>query len=198
MVTVGFVVEGASEAILIKSPSFRTWLEKACRLELLEPVVDTGGKGEMCSTKITSYVNKLRIQAQPEKLVVLADLDPEVCAPCISVRKEIIGTENIDLVVIARKALESWFLADTKAMRKWLRDGSYFEELPEETDGMPWERLRMLGKSSSSQRGPGRKVPFARKFIHRCGFEVQEAATHENCPSASYFVDKLKLLGETV
>ena len=54
---------------------------------------------------------KPKRQASPQKVVVLADLDPDDCVPCIQRRKEIIqGDEvsGIDVIVIARGALESW------------------------------------------------------------------------------------------
>ncbi len=147
----------------------------------------------MCSRLIGTYVSLLKKQTNPDKVVVLADLDPEVCAPCISKRKEIIGSENIDLVVIARKAMEAWFLADTNAMRRWTNNSEFFEEAPEQTQGMPWERLKQIGIESMG-RGPGTKVSFARKFINTYHFDVSRAAQHPNCMSARYFVDKLRSL----
>ncbi|WP_367154348.1 hypothetical protein [Methylomonas sp. HYX-M1] len=125
---------------------------------------------------------------------MLADLDPEKCAPCISKRKEIIGNDNIDLVVIARKAIESWFLADTEAMKSWTKQGRFFEEYPEQMPSMPWGRLKEIGLQTIG-RGPGSsKIAFADRFIKHHNFSVVRAAQHPNCPSAGYFVEKLKLL----
>lgn len=111
----GFVVEGPSDKKLVESESFQTWLREDCGLDLVPPIVDAGGNGEMCSRKIVAYIEKLRTAANPDKLAALADLDPDHCAPCISKRREVNG---IDLIVIAGKAIESWFLADTEAMRR--------------------------------------------------------------------------------
>jgi len=195
VVNVGFVVEGDSDKIFIESVQFRTWAKEKCKLKIVDPVVNAEGKNNMCSEKIPKFVQTLKIQAQPDKIVVLADLDPEKCAPCITKRKEIIGEENIDLVVIARKALESWFLADTQAMKKWLENEKFFEENPEETEGMPWERLKEIAKDLK-KRGPGpSKLKFAQKFISN--FDVERAAQHPSCPSAHYFVKKLCVLGNT-
>lgn len=102
----------------------------------------------------------------------------------------------IDLVVIARKAMESWFLADTEAMRKWLGDENFQLANPEETDEMPWDYIKKLGKNSPKQRGPGSKIAFARKFIRDYGFDVCRAAKHPNCPSSKYFIMKLYELGK--
>jgi len=194
MVKVGFVVEGISDKKLIESATFKNWAKQECSLEILDEIVDAGGNRNMCRQKIEIYVQKLMIQTQPDKIVVLADLDPEECVPCITERKKIIGNREIDLVVIARKAMESWFLADTQAMRKWLGDDNFELEKPEETDEMPWDYIRKLGKNSQKQRGPGSKKVFARKFIRDYGFDVCRAAKHPNCPSSQYFIMKLSEL----
>ncbi len=194
MVKVGFVVEGVSDKKLIESATFKNWAKQECGLEILDDVVDAGGNRNLCSQKIEIYVQKLMIQAQPDKIVVLADLDPEECVPCITERKKMIGNKDIDLVVIARKAMESWFLADTQAMRRWLEDDHFQLEKPEETDVMPWDYIKKLGTNSPKQRGPGSKKVFARKFIRDYGFDVCRAAKHPNCPSSQYFIMKLSEL----
>ncbi|HAI67973.1 MAG TPA: hypothetical protein DCM38_00885 [Gammaproteobacteria bacterium] len=194
MVKVGFVVEGVSDKKLIESATFKNWAKQECGLEILDDVVDAGGNRNLCSQKIEIYVQKLMIQAQPDKIVVLADLDPEECVPCITERKKMIGNKDIDLVVIARKAMESWFLADTQAMRRWLEDDHFQLEKPEETDVMPWDYIKKLGTNSPKQRGPGSKKVFARKFIRDYGFDVCQAAKHPNCPSSQYFIMKLSEL----
>jgi len=196
MVTVGFVVEGDSDEFLPQSPAFRGWLRKECNLEVVDPVVNAGGNGNMCNRKIKDYVEKLKIQAKPDKIVVLVDLDPDQCAPCIEARKNIIGSAGIDLVVVARKAIESWFLADTEAMRSWTGDNDFYEPAPESKEGMPWERLKQIGRDMG--RGPGNSKPsFAKKFVHKNGFDVRRAGNHPGCPSARYFVEKLCALGKT-
>ncbi|MGR9052032.1 MAG: hypothetical protein ACU84J_05235, partial [Gammaproteobacteria bacterium] len=142
---------------------------------------------------ISLYVNLLK-KHNPNKIVVLADLDPEKCAPCITKRKEIIGSKNIDLVIIACKALESWFLADTEAMKSFTKQSDFFEENPEQTSSMPWTRIKEIGLETIG-RGPGTsKIAFAEKFINIHQFNLARAAQHPNCPSAKYFVEKLRLL----
>lgn len=195
MVTVGFVVEGDSDEFLPQNKAFRSWLRDNYNIKVVDPVVNAGGNGNMCNRKIKTYVDNLRIQAKPDKVVVLADLDPDSCAPCVEKRKEIIGNSDIDLVVIARKAIESWFLADTTAMRRWSGDDNFYETGPETMVGMPWDRIKEIGRRKG--RGPGSKVAFAKKFIRDCQFDVRRAANHPNCPSARYFVDRLCALGAT-
>ena len=194
MVTVGFVVEGDSEKRLIKSELFQQWLREDCNLEVVDQVVNAAGGGNMCSCNIGVLVKNLKTAANPDKVVVLADLDPDTCAPCVQARKEIIGAQDIvDLVVIARKAMESWFLADTEAMRRWLGDDTFCEDTPETLAGMPWDRLKELGRKRG--RGPGTKSSFSRKFILHHEFDVRRAARHDQCPSARYFVERLCALG---
>lgn len=74
MVTVGFVVEGASEKRLVESELFQKWLREDCNLEVVEPVVDAAGNGNMCSHNIETFVKNLRTIANPDKVVVLGDI----------------------------------------------------------------------------------------------------------------------------
>ncbi len=195
MVTIGFVVEGGSDEFLPKSPKFRQWLE-SFKLQVVDPVIDAGGNGNMCNRNIGTYVDALFTQSNPDKIIVLADLDPDICAPCIEARKAIIGDhKHIDLVIIAKKAIEAWFLADTEAMRQWTGDEDFEEKEPENMQCMPWDRLKQIGQDR--KRGPGSKKAFARKFIRDCNFDIRRAANHPNCPSARYFVEKLTELGRT-
>ena len=59
MVTVGFVVEGASEKRLVESELFRKWLQEDCNLKVVDPVVDAAGNGNMCSHNIETFVRNL-------------------------------------------------------------------------------------------------------------------------------------------
>ena len=192
MVTVGFVVEGASEKRLVESELFKKWLREDCNLEVVKPVVDAGGK--MDSVHIGAFVKNLKKIANPDKIVVLADLDPDNRVPCVEKRKKLIGSQGIDLVLVAKKAMESWFLADTEAMRRWLGDDTFYEVAPETLTGMPWNRLK--GLRDKRGRGPGReRLVFTRKFIRDHRFDVRRAAQHAQCPSARYFLERLCALG---
>ena len=194
MVTVGFVVEGESETLLVKSEVFRQWLREDCNLEVVDPVIDASGNGNMHSRNIGASIKNLRTRANPDKVVVLADLDPEKRVPCVQARKKIIGSQDIDLIAIAKKAMESWFLADTEAMRRWLGDDTFYEVAPETLTGMPWGRLKEL--RDRRDRGPGKdRLVFARKLIRDHRFDVRRAARHDQCPSARYFVERLCALG---
>ena len=192
MVTVGFVVEGDSDKYLVENELFRKWLREDCNLEVIGRAVNAAGN--MRSHYIEDQVRLLRQEKNPDKVVVLADLDPDRRAPCVQERKKIIGSRGIDLLVIVRKAIESWFLADTEAMRRWLGDDTFYEAAPETLAGMPWDRLKELRDRRG--RGPGReRLVFTRKFIRDHRFDVRRAARHDQCPSARYFVKRLCALG---
>ena len=192
MVTVGFVVEGDSDKYLVESELFRMWLHEECNLKVVDKVANA--KGNMRSRYIEDQVRLLRKATNPDKVVVLADLDPDERVPCVQKRKETIGSQGIDLVLIAKKALESWFLADTEAMRRWLGDPTFYEVAPETLAGMPWDRLKELRDKKG--RGPGsNRFVFAKKFIRKHKFDVKRSAQHDQCPSARYFVERLYALG---
>lgn len=194
MVTVGFVVEGASESVLVRSDIFRRWIMQHGNMKIVDPVVDARGNGGQCKRNIKAHVEILRNQASACRVVVLADLDPEDCAPCIRQRKEIIGSDGIDLVVIARQAIESWFLADTDAMRRWLNDPTFYEANPEMPSKTSWDRLKEISRERG-QRGPGKsRLIFARKMIGSYEFDVTRAAQHPGCPSAGYFINRMRQL----
>jgi hypothetical protein len=132
-------------------------------------------------------------RSQPDHIVILTDLEDAANVDTVKAR---ITTEHTKLIFIAVKALEAWFLADTDAMRRWLKAPEFFEPTPEQTPGMPWERLKEVAKAHGSQ-GPGsNKIIFAKKM---CGvalrYELERAAAHPACPSAKAFRDGLVELG---
>ena len=88
------------------------------------------------------------------------------------------------------------FIWHTTGMRRWLNAPEFFEPTPEQTLGMPWDRLKEVAKTHGS-RGPGsNKVIFAKKM---CGvalrYELERAAAHPACRSATAFRDGLVELG---
>lgn len=197
MLSACFIVEGSSEVALVRSDFFRSWLKESCHIELLGNPQDGNakGNGSMCGIKIGLLAKIIRKQYSPDLIIVLADLDPEVCAPCITERKKRMLHDDIDQVLIIRNALEAWFLADTMAMRDWLKDDSFYAENPEAII-KPWETLKIHGKASPLKRGPGKRKPaFVKRFIKHHHFNLERAAEHENCPSARYCISKLKQLG---
>lgn len=186
MVKLGFIVEGDSEKVLVESASFRAWL-RAQGLELCSPVINAKGGGNLLPQNIEPMIAQIRA-SRPDHIVIMTDLED---APSIEAVKARITTQHTDLIFVAVKALEAWFLADTAAMRRWLEKDDFFEEHPEQTPGMPWDRLKELA-NALNVRGPGAsKVIFAKRVCEKLGFQVDKASIHPNCPSAKKFHDGL-------
>ena len=192
MVKVGFIVEGDTEKIIIESKNFGDLCE-SIQIEIAEPVQNAKGSGNLLPKNIDSYLKNLS-KSKPEKVVVLTDLEDEASVQDVRDR---IKTKGIDIVFVAVKAIEAWFLADTVALASWLKVDSVTEEKPEETPNMPWERLNELA-NKHNVRGTGPSKPmFARKIIKYHNFSIVRAAEHPNCPSAKEFYDVLKRWGIT-
>lgn len=190
MVSIGFIVEGATEKLLIDSPSFRTWC-KSNSIYIVEPIIDAGGSGNLLPQNIDTYLSQI-IKNEPHKIVVLTDLEREQSVQEVRDRILTDRNSNIDIVFVAIKAIEAWMLADSVALAKWLKAESVYEQYPEKTEGMPWDRLREIA-SEHNARGTGpSKVVFAKRYIKHCGFSLERAAEHPNCLSAKEFVDTLK------
>jgi hypothetical protein len=190
VIKIGFIVEGICEKLLVESANFQTWANKQS-LEICTPVINAGGGGNLCTKNIEPFINKCRIEANPDKIVVLTDLE---CEPCVTATKARIGLSSVDQIIVAKKALEAWFLADPVAMRRWLKNEDFpGETMPEQTPDMPWEHLKEIAKHHHPKKlGPGRKKKaFAKKMIEQFGFSIERAANHPNCPSARYFLYKL-------
>lgn len=186
MVKVGFIVEGDSELIIIESKAFINFLE-ANDYELIYPVINAKGGGNLLPDNIEVMVQTLKLQGA-EKIFVLTDLEQEVSTQAV---KDRISHIDVEEIFVAVKALEAWFLADTWAMRSWLKLGSFIEENPERTQDMPWLRLKEIAKINHAQ-GPGNKVAFAKKMVNHFNFSITNSATHLNCASATEMITTLK------
>lgn len=190
MVKVGFIVEGDCEKVLIESDGFRTWAGHQ-GLEICRPVINAKGGGNLLPHHIKPMLAQFA-RSKPDHIVILTDLEDAVDIAAVKAR---ITTEHTNLIFVAIKALEAWFLADTDAMRRWLNAAEFFEPAPEETLAMPWERLKEVAKTHGA-RGPGsNKVIFARKMCGELQYQLERAAAHPKCLSAKAFRDGLVTLG---
>ncbi|MBF0370119.1 MAG: DUF4276 family protein [Magnetococcales bacterium] len=191
MVKVGFVVEGASEKVFLESSNFRNWASQN-GIFVCDPIINAEGNGNLCQKNLSSFVEDCRTKAEPEFVLILADLE---CDPCVAATKMRVGNDG-DAVCLAKKALESWFLADAKAMEKWLGK-SFSMESPEEMSDLPWNHLKKIADRLNTA-GPGkRKLTFAKRMINYYDFSIERAARHPACPSATYFLDTLKRLAQS-
>ena len=193
MVRVGFIVEGDTEKVIVESPAFIAWLT-ANGMTLVQPVVNAVGGGNLLPQNIDPFVERLR-QAQADHIVILTDLEREASPDIVRQR---IGHMHTQLIFVAVKAIEAWFLADTMALRHWLGLPGFVEAKPEETPDMPWDRLKEIAQQHQ-KRGPGsNKVIFAKRMVKTHGFNVARAAEHAECPSALAFTTGVRALGGLV
>ena len=159
MVKVGFIVEGSCEKIIIESEAFKTFLHRN-DFELIEPVVDANGAGNLLPHNIEPFIGVLEANGA-ERLYILTDSDG---LPVEDVKKRI-SHAKITAYFIAVKAIEAWFLADTQAMRKFLDIRDFTgEDFPEETPELPWERIKEIVEETGSVKRRGKtKLPLQGK-----------------------------------
>lgn len=184
MVTIGIMVEGATERLVLKSVAFQETLRKM-RLAIAGDVIDVRGRMNLLSEKTDGFRQLLQ-QNGAEKLVILTDKED---VNCYSSLKAQINTP-VDLIAIANRTIESWFLADSETLSA-LFQTNFFCEFPESVvspiDTLKGYRQQFRGV------GIGDKKAFARIMLNN-GFTVEQAARHPNCPSARYFLTKLQTL----
>jgi hypothetical protein len=191
MTKIGFICEGRTEQILLQSGTFRQLLA-SLNIESL-PVIDAGGSGNLLPHNILGYIDRLEKEGA-EAIAILTDLDEDIC---ITKTKERIGARSKDIVVIAVKKIEAWFLACSPTMQKVFGVTSFNFANPEE-DKEPFETINQL-LTKHVGRGIGKKKAGKIKLINKLlenGLDLTQAAAHDNCPSAMYFLQKLMEIGK--
>jgi hypothetical protein len=181
---VGFICEGQSDKILLESPQFGALLTSKGLRKV--NVIFTQGAGNLLPQNIESFRSALKSNGA-EVIFVLTDLDENLCITSTKDRLQALFEER---VVVAVRAIESWFLADSQTLSILLNKQYHFER-PED-EAQPFETLRSIFLNET-QRGVGTKPILARRMI-KYGFSLEAAAAHPNCPSARYFLDKLQKL----
>jgi len=185
MVNIGFICEGDSDSFILKSEKFNSLLLDL-KLNCVG-VIDSGGNGNLLPRNIDKHRQNL-IRDGAKIIFILTDLDEDQCITKTRIR---IAKKDDNHVIIAVKQMESWFLADTITMKSILK-GNFYWEYPER-ENVPFETIRKiyLDKFSRGIVGKDEKKKLANKMINT-GFSIQNAAAHPNCPSALYFLNKLK------
>ena len=187
MVNIGFIVEGNTEKIVIDSPQFKNFL-RGIDISVVNPVIDANGNGNLLPKNIEPFINRLKA-ASAEKIIVITDADQDSIS---QVKVRILPPDapyKIDLIVVAVKAFEAWFLACEELMKKVLCLPNYTMKFPECTSKLPFEYIKEI-TTNNKGRGPGTKTAFARRVVQH-GFSLRNAAAHPNCPSAKFFLDSL-------
>ncbi len=183
MVKVGFICEGRTDKLVLESKQFNQLLERIGLKKV--NVVFTGGVGNLLPQYIELFRKTLR-DAGAEKIFIVTDLDTD---KCITLTKKRLQALEEDQVVIAVRAIESWFLADSQTI-SFLLNKSIKIDFPEQ-EANSFETLRIIFMAeSASGRGVGTKPILARRMI-KYGFSLEAAAAHPHCPSARYFLTKL-------
>ncbi len=190
MVKIGFICEGATEAILLQSKAFQNILS-TLNLYAVN-VINADGCGNLLPHNIEGYIHSLE-RAGATKIVILTDLDTDAC---VTLTKERISARPQDIVIVARKQIEAWFLACTTSMQKLLNDTAFNFATPEQ-EANPFKTINNLLLNKTG-RGlglgqTGAKIRLIRRFL-ALNLDIQEAAKHPACPSARYLIDKLTSL----
>ena len=191
MVKIGFICEGDTEQILLLSDSFQHYLSSINLLAV--NVINACGSGNLLPHNIGGYIESLE-KAGAEVVVILTDLDDDIC---ITRTKARIKPREKDVVVIAVKKIEAWFLANDIAMRSLLKNGQFSFNAPEGVAN-PYETINELLLKYTG-RGIGRtssgKIRLVTRLIY-LGFDLQNSANHPQCFSAKYFLNKLQEIGK--
>lgn len=190
MIKVGFICEGSTELRLLQSAPFQQLLA-SLNIERLN-VINAEGSGNLLPHNIAGYVTSLE-KAGAEAIVILTDLDEDIC---VTQTKARISARKQDIVVIAVKKIEAWFLASTLAMQNLLTQPGFNFPSPE-NEKNPFETINNL-LIAHTNRGVGKKSAGKIKLVTRLldnGLDISQAAAHPNCPSAHYFINKLAQAG---
>ncbi|WP_373512758.1 hypothetical protein [Persicitalea sp.] len=185
MVKIGFICEGTTEKKIVGSEKFQKYLSKL-GIEIVGEIRDAGGNGNLLPQNLPEFTKPL-IDKGAEKIVVLTDLDEDAC---ISFTKNRITTDENRTIIVAVRQVESWFLADRFTLSSLLKENFDFENPEDQAN--PYEVLRVLFNEKRG-RGCGTKHILAKRMI-KYGFSLENAAQHPNCPSATYFLNKLQQL----
>ncbi len=185
MLKLGFIVEGKTEQIILESENFRQILENL-ELDYVEDVIDADGCGNVLPRNSDDEIESLLKQGAT-RILILTDQEG---APCITSVKQRVDPDGNNIVVIAVKAFEAWFLADTSAISTFMKHNLQCDKpegISKPFEFIKTERLRLAGRGVRSKR-----LLYSRML--RSGFSIENAAHHPNCPSAKYFLNQLKQL----
>ena len=186
MVKVGFIVDGETEMKLFNSTEIKKQLEDSFDLEI-EGVVKYSGANSI-KNETEDFLNK----EANIVVIVLKDLEP---LPDINtLKKQIENNDKLaknNILVVANKMIEAWFLADTDAMKK-INSKLNIVNKPESYTNPSSELKRRLKKINKNY-GRLSKPAMANLFIRK-GFSFENAAKHGQCHSAKKFVEVLKKL----
>lgn len=185
VVKLGFIVEGASEKAILKSNMFKS-LMQGLGLAYVEHIIDAKGGGNLLPQYLEDQIASLQTEGAT-RILILTDQED---ATCITSVKERINPEGNHIIVVAVKAIEAWMLADSKAVSNYF--GKNFKCDNPESFEKPFQHIK-TEKLKLTNRGVSDKGQLCSRIL-ASGFSLEAAAAHPHCPSAKYFLDKLKAL----
>ena len=183
MVRLGILCEGESEIYILKSELFQNILAQYS-IELVE-IRPVGSKNQYWEDRIESHIAILEDRGI-DHIIIMVDLDKD---SCITFTKSEIKTGGKHHIVVSVKEFENWYLADHEALSRLVNKEVAVIQLPEEEE----EPVRKITQLNNGRGFGGSKPRIAMNMI-RCGFSLENAAQHPNCPSATYFLNKLQQL----
>ncbi|MVM32583.1 hypothetical protein GO755_21260 [Spirosoma sp. HMF4905] len=186
MVKLGIICEGETEPIILDTPEFRIFVAQY-DIELVA-VTQVGGKKEYGVERIDKH-RKILLDKGVERIIVLIDLDND---SCITFTKQELIQYPDQIVVVAVKEFENWYLADSLALSQFV--GVPVNIPDPEMDQDPITTIINLGLEARRFKRYRKSKVLLAKDMHRHGFTIEKAAQHPNCPSAHYFLTKLQTL----
>ncbi len=183
MVTVGFIVEGDTEKILFSSTAFQNYLT-SININYVPEIINAKGYNNLLPHRIEEFTTIL-IDKGATKIFIITDLDFDECV--INTKKRIKASE-IHQLIVCKKTIEAWFLADTKTIRKYLNSDKYICEALETIEN-PFEEIKIQRMSHINKGVSDKKILV--KTLLNLGLSFESITSNINCPSAKYFHNKL-------
>ena len=194
MVTAGFIVEGDCEAILLKDASFLGLLASLNIFCNAGMIINAEGKNNLyhpkgdftrIERKVNAWIEQLEANGA-QTIFFLIDFDDS--DTCFTQFKSKIFHDSSNFIIIAKQALEAWYLADHQALSNYLKTKINPVKEPESFQ-MPFDEIKNL-RVKYVNKGSDKKN-LTRNML-QSGFSLANAAAHPNCPSAAYFLAKLQ------
>jgi hypothetical protein len=182
---IGFICEGKTEKKIVESKNFQQFLI-SIGIECVPDIIDVAGYRNLSAEKLPAFSQTLTDNGA-QKIVILTDLDTDAC---ITLTKERVNASQDHLVIVSVRQAEAWFLADDACMSAICKTNIHVE-WPEKHEN-PFQTIRELLLQNTTK-GVGDKILLAAKVMAN-NFSILNAAAHPNCPSAKYFIQKLKTL----
>jgi predicted ATP-dependent endonuclease of OLD family len=183
MVKIGFIVEGDTEKILFSSSAFQNYLN-SININYIPQIINAEGNGNLLPHNISEYTQTL-IDKGAEKIFIITDLDSD---ECVTKTKKRIKPNDIHQCIISRKTIESWFLADTQTIRKYLNSADYICETPETLEN-PFQEIKNQRMAHINKGVSDKKILV--KTLLNLGLSFESIISNPNCNSAKYFHNKL-------